>query len=88
LVAALSPDGKTLAATISPLAGLPRQTDEVWLWDLETGKLRGKLGGHHLQTMRLAFAPGGKALATPGLRPRTPADGPPDERGDFLIMET
>jgi RNA polymerase sigma factor (sigma-70 family) len=87
-VAALSPDGKTLAATISRLAGPPRQTDEVWLWDLETGKLRGKLGGHHWQTMRLAFAPGGKALATTGLRPRTPADGPPDERGDFLIMET
>ena len=87
-VAALSPDGQTLAATVSRLAGPPRQIDEVSLWDLKTGKARGKLRGHRWLTMRLGFAPDGKALATTGLRPRTPADGPPDERGDFLIMET
>src|SRR5262249_39932678 len=87
-VAAFSPDGETLAATLARLAGPGGAPDAVMLWDLKSGKPRGPLTGHEFSTVRLAFAPGGKTLATTGLRQRTPADGPPDRRGGFLIQET
>ncbi len=56
--AALSPDGKTLAATT---AG-----STVLLWDAQTGKEVRRLAGRRGLGMQLAFAPDGSALAAAG----------------------
>ena len=51
-----SPDGKILA-------GCGR---EVYLWDVETGKLIDTLTGHINQVFTIAFSPDGKTLASGG----------------------
>jgi Tol biopolymer transport system component len=53
---AFAPDGKTLA-----VAG---DSGEVWLWDLESRKVRATLSGHHPGASRVTFSPDGKILAT------------------------
>ncbi len=54
---AVSPDGRTLAIA-------HEQEDRVRVWDLASGVERGVLAGHNGDVTTLAFAPGGKTLAT------------------------
>jgi eukaryotic-like serine/threonine-protein kinase len=54
--AALSADGKTLATG----------TNEIRLWDTETGKLKQTLEGHSVITESVAFSPDGSLLASAG----------------------
>jgi WD40 repeat protein len=56
--AALSPDGKTLAATSGG--------STVYLWETATGLERGRLAGRRGLNAHLAFAPDGKAVAAAG----------------------
>jgi len=56
---AVAPDGKTVAAT----GGGPKGWD-IALWDLETGKQTGVLGGHESWGGQIVFSPDGKRLAT------------------------
>jgi WD40 repeat protein len=56
--AALSPDGKTFAAA----AG-----DTILLWELASGKERGRFTGHRESVWSLAFSPDGRLLASGGL---------------------
>ncbi len=60
--AAFSPDGGTLAVAVGGEAG-PQQ---ILLWDLARGRESGRLTGHAGRVRALAFAPGGRALATAG----------------------
>jgi WD40 repeat protein len=55
---AFSPDGKTLAA------GCVAGNNDVRLYDLGTGKERGRLAGHAAKVRVLAFSPDGKLLAS------------------------
>ncbi|HTU92216.1 MAG TPA: sigma-70 family RNA polymerase sigma factor [Gemmataceae bacterium] len=60
---ALSPDGNTLAAG-------SYNADEVWLWDVRTGKatkLPGLSGKDALHLQDVAFSPDGRLLASGGL---------------------
>jgi hypothetical protein len=59
--AAISPDGKTLAAA----AG-----DTILLWELASGKERGRFAGHRATVSSLAFSPDGLRLAS-GAHDRT-----------------
>jgi serine/threonine protein kinase/DNA-binding beta-propeller fold protein YncE len=54
--AALSHDGKTLATA----------TNEVRLWNAETGELKHALEGHSVVTESVAFSPDGQMLASAG----------------------
>src|SRR2546421_1632600 len=54
--AALSSDGRTLATA----------TNEVRLWDAETGELKQTLEGHSTITQSVAFSPDGSLLASAG----------------------
>jgi RNA polymerase sigma factor (sigma-70 family) len=56
--AAISPDGKTLAAAAGRV---------VLLWELASGKERGRLAGHHATVSSLAFSPDGLLLASGAL---------------------
>jgi WD domain, G-beta repeat len=58
LVAAISPDGKTLASG--------DEDGTLRLWDLETSKLRTTLYGHSGGITALAFSPDGKQLVSGG----------------------
>jgi RNA polymerase sigma factor (sigma-70 family) len=66
LAVAFSPDGRTLASAsgrwgdfnYSPGPG------EVILWDVATGKIVAKLGGHTDRIFSIAFSPDGNTLAT------------------------
>jgi WD40 repeat protein len=60
-LAAFSPDGNTIA--IGELSGVPY---DVGLIDPETGAIRAKLVGHASGIRAMAFAPGGRTLATAG----------------------
>jgi WD40 repeat protein len=64
--AALSPDGKLLAASIE--LG-PERKDlfaptQIEIWDVETGQRRPRLGGHWNTIDEIAFSDDGKKLAT------------------------
>jgi WD40 repeat protein len=56
--AALSPDGKTFAAA----AG-----NTILLWEMASGKERGRFTGHRESVWSLAFSPDGRLLASGGL---------------------
>jgi WD40 repeat protein len=62
---AFSPDGKTLAATISP-NGQAEQPGHVIRWEVASGREIGRLSGHESDIFALAFAPNGSTLATGG----------------------
>ncbi len=71
--AAFSPDGRTLATThFRELIGLnfepappgPPPATVVYLWEVATGKLRGKLAGHADAVFCVAFSPDGRHLAS------------------------
>src|SRR5262245_51138167 len=57
---ALSPDGKTLAATAQ--ASSFKVSTSVYLWDVAGGKARPSLDGHDEGAYCVAFAPDGKTL--------------------------
>src|SRR5262249_46944674 len=59
---AFSPDGKILAAGYDDEAGRDQET--LKLWDVATGQPLTTLAGHRGTVIDLAFAPGGKLLAT------------------------
>jgi WD40 repeat protein len=67
---AYSPDGKCLASG---------SFGEVILWDVDTGKVRGRLDGFADRVVTLAFSPDGKYLATGG--------GAPTEDGEIKVFE-
>ena len=58
---AFAPDGKTLAV-------LEDNSDDVFLWNLETRKVRAKLPGHRKHGVGVAFSPDGKIVATSAAR--------------------
>jgi WD40 repeat protein len=61
---ALSPDGRTLAATSF-------LSDEIILWDVAAGRERARLRGHASNVDSFAFAPDGRFLASGGCSERT-----------------
>jgi len=61
-----SPDGKTLAIGRSKGDGEPILTNDVRLWDIETGKLLQTLPEDHKFNSAVAFSPDGKILARGG----------------------
>jgi WD40 repeat protein len=69
-VLAYSPDGKVLASCTGswPWAGTER---DVRLWDVKTGRLLRLLRGHQGTVRDLAFAPGGRLLASAGGEDKT-----------------
>src|SRR5262245_52867310 len=62
ITAAFSPDGKTLATTAGNLVEA-RTLAEVQLWDVATGRRKGRLTGDWMATGQLQFSPDGKRLA-------------------------
>jgi WD40 repeat protein len=50
-----SPDDRTLAVLTGP---------EVWLWDMASGEVRGRLGGERDRVWAASFSPDGRTLAT------------------------
>jgi WD40 repeat protein len=54
---AFSPDGRTLAVAVDRA---------VWLWDVGTGSLAGRLEGHERKVKCLAYSPDGTRLASGG----------------------
>lgn len=67
-----SPDGRTLAASLSPpLFFLPQPAGPtIKLWDVESGGLLHALAGNFQSAM--AFSPDGRTLAVSGSRPADP----------------
>lgn len=63
---AFSPDGKTLAVGRSKGDGEPILTNDVRLWDIETGKLLQTLPEDNKFNSAVAFSPDGKVLARGG----------------------
>jgi WD40 repeat protein len=61
--AALSPDGRTLAAGCWDQAA---GTSAIRLWEAATGKPLGECKGHEKKVTRVAFSPGGEVLASGG----------------------
>lgn len=57
---AFSPDGRLLAV------GTVGEGADLTIWELASGKVRGRYSGHRLGTQALAFSPDGKFLASGG----------------------
>jgi WD40 repeat protein len=67
---AFSPDGKTLATG---------SFQELVLWDVETGKIRQRVGGFADRVVAIAYSPDGKLIATGG--------GAPTEDGEIKLFD-
>jgi WD40 repeat protein len=61
---ALSPDGRTLAASSN-------LSNDILLWDLDAGQARLTLRGHASPVISIDFSGDGLLLASGGLRDRT-----------------
>ncbi len=61
----VSPDGRRAALALGD-PDRPQDLSPVLLWDLETGRLLGRLPGRRGRSVDLAFSPTGDALATAG----------------------
>ncbi len=60
---AISPDGSTVASATCETVAYPECADgSVWLWDLHSGRLLGKLTGFHNFVDNVAFTPDGSCL--------------------------
>jgi WD40 repeat protein len=60
---AVSSDGKTIV-TAGGVGGMRRDSGEVRLWDVDTGRSLGRYQGHAEDITCVAFSPDGKTLAT------------------------
>ena len=64
---AFSPDGKLLATEGGPgteLGALPSGDYPATVWDVETGKMKFRLGGHQEYIASVSFSPDGNAIVT------------------------
>jgi WD40 repeat protein len=61
LSVACSPDGKILAAST---VGALTPTHDLWLWEIQSGKLITQLRGHTANIWKIAFSPDGRFLAS------------------------
>ncbi|HEY4424404.1 MAG TPA: hypothetical protein VGN10_09370 [Pyrinomonadaceae bacterium] len=64
---AFSPDGKLLATEGGPgteLGALPAGDYPATVWDVETGKMKFRLGGHQDYIASVSFSPDGNAIVT------------------------
>lgn len=61
---AFSPDGRTLAVTLSNFVSSEREKAAVQLWDVRERRRTAMLKGHTGQVASLAFSPDGATLAT------------------------
>jgi WD40 repeat protein len=60
-----SPDGKRLASTNVPSNSVgPRSSDEIKVWDAQTGQELSSLKGHQWGVLSVAFSPDGRRLAS------------------------
>jgi WD40 repeat protein/tetratricopeptide (TPR) repeat protein/tRNA A-37 threonylcarbamoyl transferase component Bud32 len=63
-LAAVSPDGRTLATGGLPAGENDESPEAVNLWDVRTGQRKASLTGHRFPLVRLQYAPDGRTLVS------------------------
>ena len=95
-VVTFSPDGRTLAASCREPQGTPRkreepndprERDDIYLFDMPSGRLLGVLPAREIEINALEFSPDGRTLASLAWHPATAGvPGPRSERHAAIVL--